>query len=135
MKKICTLIAIVCCLAAKAQITKDSLLKVMTTEACEELGKKDLSKIDAKNLESEMGMLLAPTMMNHVEDIERIYGGGLTDQEAMKKMGMDLGMRLATKCPKFMEISMQAMGAGNKSLEGKIKKIEPEEIWKIECTM
>jgi hypothetical protein len=59
MKKVLTLIAIVCCFAAKAQITKDSLLKVMTAEACEELNKKDLSKIDAKNLEAEMGMIFA----------------------------------------------------------------------------
>ncbi len=121
MRKILTLIAIVCCFATNAQITKDSLLKVMTTEACEELNKKDLSKIDAKNLESEMGMLLAPAMMGHLEDIERIYGGGMTDQDAMKKMGMDLGMRLATKCPKFMELSMQAMSSGNKSALPKAK--------------
>jgi hypothetical protein len=125
MRKTLTLIAIVCCFDTNAQITKDSLLKVMTTEACEELNKKDLTKIDAKNLESEMGMLLAPAMMSHLEDIERIYGGGMTDQDAMKKMGMDLGMKLATKCPKFMELSMQAMGGGNQSLEAKIKKINP----------
>jgi hypothetical protein len=124
MKKILTLIAIITCFTAKAQITKDSLLKVMTTEACEELNKKDLTKIDAKNLESEMGMLLAPAMMSHLEDIERIYGGGITDQDAMKKMGMDLGMKLATKCPKFMELSMQAMSGGNKSMGAKTKKLE-----------
>jgi hypothetical protein len=121
MKKILTLVAIIYCFAAKAQITKDSLLKVMTTEACEELNKKDLTKIDAKNLEAEMGMLLAPAMMGHLEDIERIYGGGMTDQDAMKKMGMDLGMRLATKCPKFMELSMQAMSNGTKPSASKIK--------------
>jgi hypothetical protein len=121
MKKFLTLIAIIVCFAANAQITKDSLLKVMTTEACEELNKKDLTKIDGKNLESEMGMLLAPAMMSHLEDIERIYGGGMTDQDAMKKMGMDLGMRLATKCPKFMELSMQAMSNGNKSALPKVK--------------
>jgi hypothetical protein len=121
MKKILTLIAIIICFTTNAQITKDSLLKVMTNEACEELNKKDLTKIDAKNLEAEMSMLLAPAMMSHLEDIERIYGGGMTDQDAMKKMGMDLGMRLATKCPKFMELSMQAMSNGNKSAASKIK--------------
>jgi hypothetical protein len=124
MKKILTLIAIIFWFAADAQITKDSLLKVMTNEACEELNKKDLTKIDAKNLEAEMGMLLAPAMMSHLEDIERIYGGDMTDQDAMKKMGTDLGMRLATKCPKFMELSMQAMSSGNKSFESKIKKLD-----------
>jgi hypothetical protein len=111
-----TLIAIIACFSAHAQITKDSLLKVMSVEACEELGKKDLSKIDAKNLESELGMLLAPTMMSHLEDIERVYGGGMQDQDAMKKMGMDLGMKLATTCPKFIEISMQAAN-GNERIK------------------
>ncbi len=121
MKKIITLFAILACFTAHAQITKDSLLKVMTAEACEELNKKDLSKIDAKNLEAEMGMLLTPAMMSHLDDIERVYGAGITDQDVMKKMGMDLGMRLATKCPKFMELSMQAMSNGTKSSNPKVK--------------
>jgi hypothetical protein len=124
MKKMFTLLVIVISVNANAQITKDSLLKVMSSEACEELSKKDLSKVDPKNLESEIGMLLSPTMMSHLDDIERIYGGGMQDQDAMKKMGMDLGMRLATSCPKFIEISMQAANGDEKikkAIENKMK--------------
>lgn len=121
MKKILTLVCIIACFAAKAQITKDSLLKVMSNEACEEFSKKDFSTIDKKNLETEMGMLLAPAMMSHLDDIERIYGGGMTDPDAMRKMGMDLSMKLASTCPKFIEFSMKMAGKSRED-DPKVKK-------------
>ncbi len=117
MKKILTLVAILHCFAVDAQMSKDSLIQIMTKEACEELNNKDLSNINGKNFEAEIGMLLVPTMMNHLDDIERIYGGGMEDQEAMKKMGADLGMRLTIKCPKFMEMTMSALKGGKNPIE------------------
>ncbi len=121
MKKILTLIAIISCFTTNAQITKDSLLKVMSNEACEEFAKKDFTTIDKKNLETEMGMLLAPAMMTHLDDIERIYGGGMTDPDAMRKMGMDLSMKLASTCPKFIEFSMKMAGKSGED-DSKVKK-------------
>ncbi len=121
MKKILTLIAIITCFTTNAQITKDSLLKVMSNEACEEFAKKDFTTIDKKNLETEMGMLLAPAMMTHLDDIERLYGGGMTDPDAMRKMGMDLSMKLASTCPKFIEFSMKMAGKSGED-GSKVKK-------------
>lgn len=126
MKKILTLVAILNCFAAEAQMSKDSLIQIMTKEACEELNNKDLSNINGKNFEAEIGMLLVPTMMNHLDDIERIYGGGMEDQEAMKKMGADLGMRLTIKCPKFMEMTMSALKGGKNPIEPNSNKSAPK---------
>lgn len=127
MKKILTLVAIIACFTTKAQITKDSLLKVMSNEACEEFAKKDFSTIDKKNLETEMGMLLAPAMMSHLDDIERIYGGGMTDPDAMRKMGMDLSMKLASTCPKFIEFSMKMAGK-SKEDNSKVKNENTSDV-------
>ncbi len=126
MKKILTLVAILYCFAADAQMSKDSLIQIMSKEACEELNNKDLSNIDGKNFEAEIGMLLLPTMMKHVDEIERIYGGGMEDQEAMKKMGTDLGMRLTIKCPKFMEMTMSALKGGKNPIEPNSNKSAPK---------
>ncbi len=126
MKKILTLVAILYCFAAEAQMSKDSLIQIMTKEACEELNNKDLSNINGKNFEAEIGMLLVPTMMNHLDDIERIYGGGMEDQEAMKKMGADLGMKLTIKCPKFMEMTMNALKGGKSPIEPSSNKSAPK---------
>jgi hypothetical protein len=110
MKKIILAVAVLFTISAKAQITKDSLLKVMSKEACEDLNKKDLSKVDASNIESEFSMILMPTLMSHTAEIESVYGGGMTDEATMKKLGTDLSLKLAFSCPKFMELSMKMMG-------------------------
>ena len=110
MKKIIVLAALAISINGYTQITKDSLLNMMVKEACADLDKKDLSKIDKANIQNEIGMLLMPTFMNHSSEIEAVYGGGMSDMETMQKMGMDLGMKLSTKCPKFIELSMAMAG-------------------------
>jgi hypothetical protein len=124
MKKILTLVAIITCFTTNAQITKDSLLKVLSKEACEEVNKKDLNTLDKNNAQAEISMLLAPVMMNHLDDIQTVYGGSITDQNTMTKLGMDLSMKLATTCPKFVELSLKMASADG--MEDKIKKMNTQ---------
>jgi hypothetical protein len=109
MKNILLVVAVGFCITAQAQMTKDSLLKIMSKEACEDISKKDLSKINAKNAQTEISMMLMPTMTKYMTDIQRVYGD-ITNQTTMRKMGTDLGMKLVTDCPKFMEFSMKMAG-------------------------
>ena len=106
MKKILFVLTLITSLSANAQMSKDSLLSIMAKEACADIEKKDLSKIDKKNLDTEIGMMLMPTFMNHASEIEQVYGGNISDASAMQKMGMDLGMKLTQKCPKFLDFYM-----------------------------
>jgi hypothetical protein len=124
MKKILTVTALLCCFAASAQITKDSLLKVMSKEACDLVNKKDLNTIDKNNAQSEISLLIAPVMMNHLDDIQTIYGGSITDQYVMSKLGMDLSMKLTTSCSKFVELTLKL--ASSDGMQEKIKKINNE---------
>ncbi len=106
MKKIITILLTICSINLFAQTAKDSLLKVMSNEVCDEFNKKDISTFKGENVEKELGMLMMPSIMNHISAIETIYGGGVDDEKAMNKLGMDLGMRLVGNCPKFMEFSV-----------------------------
>jgi hypothetical protein len=124
MKKTLTLLAIIACFTTNAQMTKDSLLKVLSKEACEEVNKKDLSTLNKSNAQAEISMLLAPVMMGHLDDIQTVYGGSITDQNTMTKLGMDLSMKLATTCPKFVELSLKMAPADG--MEDKIKKMKPQ---------
>jgi hypothetical protein len=126
MKKIILIASLLFSIGASAQKSKDSLLNVMAKEACDDMDKKDFSKMDSKNMQTEIGMMLMPTFMSHASEIEELYGGGITDGDAMKKIGMELGMRLVQKCPKFMELSMKM--AGNKMDAKAAKKERIEEI-------
>ncbi len=114
MKNILFVLAISLSFSAAAQMSKDSLLKIMSKEACDDISKKDLSKVTAKNAQTEISMMLMPTMTKHMADIQKVYGN-ITDQKVMQKMGTDLGMKLVTDCPKFMEFSMKMAGSANEA--------------------
>jgi hypothetical protein len=124
MKNIFLLIVISFSIRASAQITKDSLLKIMGKEACEDISKKDLSTLNVKNAQSEIMMMLMPTVTKHMTDIQKVYGN-ITDQSIMQKMGTDLGMKLITDCPKFMEFSIKMAGAKENMGETEGVKMPP----------
>jgi hypothetical protein len=124
MKIFFTIVTILCCFTTNAQITKDSLLKIMSKEACDIVSKKDLNTLDKNNAQAEISMLLAPVMMDHLDDIQTVYGGNITDQNTMSKLGMDLSMKLATSCPKFVELSLKM--APTEGMEDKMKKMSTQ---------
>ncbi len=92
-----------------AQITKDSLLTKMANEACIEIKKKDLTKIDKSKFETEVGMLLMPTFTKNMKEIQEVYGNSVMTAEGMQNVGEELGIKLVTNCPEFMKLSLDLM--------------------------
>lgn len=127
MKQCLLVLGIFFTLSAQSQDAKDSLLNAMAKETCAELEKKDLSNITMDNAQTELGMVFMPVLMNYSTDIEKVYGGSVTDMDAMQKLMMDLSVKLAMKCPKFMELNMKMMGKGAGSKGNK----SPERIEEI----
>jgi hypothetical protein len=128
MKKYLIVFGIFLTLNAQAQDAKDSLLNAMAKETCAELEKKDLSNVTMENAQTEIGMIFMPVLMNHSTDIEKVYGGSVADMEAMQKLMMDLSMKLSTKCPKFMEMSLKLAGGRGPAPKGSKSPERIEEI-------
>jgi hypothetical protein len=87
-------------------------LDKMTENACDCALKKDLDKIDASSIELEFGMCIMGAMeVLTQKERDKI---DMTDQKRLRKLGEDIGLRMATKCPKVIML-LAKMSEGGKS--------------------
>jgi hypothetical protein len=127
-------------MGSQAQTSKDSLMKLVTQDVCDELGKKEFKGKNMDELQMEIGMAFMPAMMKHKDALEKAMGGNLNDKEGMEKMAQEIGMRLVTDCPNFLKImsnvDMNAMGKPAKAplsmnetaIKGTLVKVVPGEL-------
>ncbi len=85
-----------------AQVKKDSLLKVMGTEVCAELTKKDLAKLKKDELEMQVGLAFIPSITKYEAELKAVYGENMELDGLMEKVSEDLALRLMTDCPTFL---------------------------------
>ena len=102
---------------AQSQKAKDSLMKIMVAEACEEMKKKDFSSMKKDDLEMEIGLAVIPVFTNHASELKDILDLDITDPENMKEFGEMLGMKLVMECPDFMRVV-----SGSKTFQDEIIK-------------
>jgi hypothetical protein len=119
----------------KAQITKDSLLKAMSKEVCEDVVKKDFKDKTADEIQMQIGLSFIPVMGKYEKELKAVYGDVMAGTDGMEKVGEDLGMRLVLECPAFLQIMASNPGivkkteqvAGN-TITGTLVKIVPGEF-------
>lgn len=105
MKKIVVVLFASIAFGANAQkVIKDSLLKTMCSEMCVELSKKVKSNKKVDNLETEIGLIMLPSISKHSKEIKEIYGTDPFEGNTMEIVGEDLGGKLAVDCPAFIEL-------------------------------
>ncbi|MEJ7625956.1 MAG: hypothetical protein WKF35_03750 [Ferruginibacter sp.] len=109
---------------SQSKMQKDSLMKVMALEACDEVKKKDFSNLKKEDLEMELGLAVVPIFSNHADDIKNIFDFDISESDEMRKFGQELGIKLAVVCPEFIKLF-----ANNKSLlESKVEVKSSETI-------
>jgi hypothetical protein len=91
-------------MGSQAQNSKDSLMKLVTKDVCDELGTKNLTGKGMDELQMEIGMAFMPALMKHKDALEKVMGGNVNDKEGMEKLAQEIGMRLITECPAFLKI-------------------------------
>ncbi len=106
MKKIliCCSILLFSSVCLFAQISKDSLLKLMTKETCTQITNKDFSGKNMDELQMELGLAMMPVVMKYQEELQTAFGISMEDQSGMEKMGMEIGLQLAKDCPAFLKM-------------------------------
>jgi hypothetical protein len=111
-------------------------LDKMTENACDCASKKELDKIDASSIELEFGMCVMGAMEALTQKERDLID--ITDQKRLRKLGEDIGFRMASKCPKIIML-LAKMSEGGKSkssdvpppppppppgkVEGKVKEV------------
>ncbi len=114
MKKIlfCCLALLVITASVNAQVSKDSLLKLMSKETCTEITNKDFSGKNMDELQMELGLAMMPVVLKYQEELQTVFGiSGIEDQSGMEKMGMEIGLQLAKDCPAFLKMFVNNPGA------------------------
>lgn len=89
-----------------SQISKDSLIKLMSNETCEEIGKKDFSNKNMDELQVELGMAMLPIIAKYENELKTVLDVSMDDQKGLENMGRLVGMQLAKDCPAFLKIFM-----------------------------
>jgi len=128
MKKILLTASLFCSLTCFCQtITKETLLKKMSAEICDELAKKVESKKKIDNLETELGLAMLPTVTKYTKEIKEVYKSEPFEGNTMEVVGEDLGGIMATDCPAFVQLLTNNSEAtadlisGNKKSTGSVK--------------
>lgn len=113
------------CTGAGAQVSKDSISRVIAREMCVEFEKKDFSKIKREDLEMEMGMLMLPSITNHQAEIEQAFGvSSIADEGVMEKVGMEIGKNMVLVCPSFAKAFMTMADNDTKKADGAEKELK-----------
>lgn len=101
-----------------APVSKDSLMKLMAKETCEEIAKKDLSNKTMEELEMELGLAMMPVVLKYQEAL-KTSGYDMEDQQGMMNMGKEVGMQLAKDCPAFLKMFVNNPGVLKEALDKK----------------
>lgn len=121
MKKKILVLALTCIgYSAFSQVTKDSLLKKMALEICDEIDEDKLKGKDKEELSMELGMLMLPVFTKYETELKAAYHiEDVSDAEGMEKIGRDLGMKIPLLCPKFIKLITQNNALREEIIESK----------------
>lgn len=135
------LVMVIAAITGQAQNSRDSLMKLVTKDVCDELSAKNLTGKNMDEVQMEMGLAFMPALMKHKDALEKELGGTVTDKSSMEKWGQEIGMLLVTECPAFLKImSSMDPGAmdkptkvpvtigGSATIKGTLLKVVPGEL-------
>ncbi len=88
------------------QISKDSLVSLISSETCRTLEAKDFKNKTKDQLEMELGLAMMPQVANYSDEIKKYYGFDGEDMNKLEELGKDVGMKLAVQCPVFLKMFM-----------------------------
>ncbi|MFY7963695.1 MAG: hypothetical protein ACOVO1_02255 [Chitinophagaceae bacterium] len=107
-----------------AQIKKDSLVKMMSKDVCNEINKKDITGKTIDDFEIEIGMAMIPVFTKYKKEIEEVWGVETLDSESGELIGREIGIQLAADCPSFLQLILNSPDA----LKSAADKKKPKEL-------
>jgi hypothetical protein len=114
-KKICVVITglFVCCatgFSQNNQQAKDSLLKLMSVQVCDEISKINSADLSVESLENAIMMSMMPLITTHQAALEQIMDVNVSDPKSFERFGNELGLELLKSCAAFRDVAMGRTG-------------------------
>ncbi len=105
-----------------------NMIDTITNETCACISNKDLASFDAEKLNLELGFCMIESLNRHPEAGEALEVN-IYDAESMRKLGEQVGTRMAVTCPEVIAkiAAISEEGASNQ-IEGTIAGLEGREF-------
>lgn len=103
----------VCCVTAFSQNNqqaKDSLLKLMSVQVCDEISKISSADLSVESLENAIMMSMMPLITTHQAALEQILDVNVSDPKSFERFGNELGLELLKSCAVFRDVAMGRTG-------------------------
>ncbi|MCZ8353364.1 MAG: hypothetical protein O9340_01430 [Cyclobacteriaceae bacterium] len=124
MKKHILLLTISTAFCVTSLFAQDDMYKVIATETCDCIAKRNLQNPSRQELEMALGLCMLESINKNKVDIE------ITDERAMESYGQQVGIRMAGVCPQVFQAFMneETVNVPEKvallQVTGKVKAIE-----------
>lgn len=88
---------------AQPLVAQEALLDKLADAACECISKKDTESMSNEDLQMQLGFCIMEAVSANQAAFEKEYGAlDPSDQSAMTKLGEQIGMKMAFKCPNII---------------------------------
>jgi hypothetical protein len=109
-----------------SQMTKDSLVKIMADEVCGALSNNE-KESKSESLEEALGTPFMMVFGKYAKEINLVYGFTAMNETNGAKVGKDVGAKLGTDCPAFMNLLLKNVDE-TKELLSRDKKTKETKI-------
>ncbi len=123
-----------CLLLIAGNAAGQELNDILAQETCDCMSEKNVDGMSEEQIQMEFSLCIMTSMGNHQAELEKM-DLDLPDQAAITRLGEQIGLKMATKCPALL-MKMGAMQTEQaqkqmktvSEMEGAIKRIEGEEF-------
>ncbi len=111
---------------------RDSLLKLMSVQVCDEMNKANLTDLSPASLENALMMSMIPVITQHQSALEQVLDVNVSDPQSFEKFGNALGIELLRSCAVFrdaaiagsVESKSESTPSDTKTVSGKLLKVQ-----------
>lgn len=122
-------------LTVNALVAQDVMDKI-TERTCDCISKKDFSKLSSKDdIQTEAGLCILSAYSEYEPELPKKMKVDFKDQKGLEKLGTEIGIRMATKCPnslmalagEVMQDKKEALNSTSQtSVTGTIKSVKAD---------
>jgi hypothetical protein len=116
-------------------LSAQDLLDKLAEASCDCISKKDTDSMSSDDLQMQMGFCIMEAVSKYPAEFEKEYGDlNPGDQQAMTKLGEDIGMRMAAKCPAILmkiatvETQANVQTSTQSTISGTLKAVEGDDF-------
>ncbi len=122
-------------------LSAQDLMDKLADASCECISRQDVDNMTQEQLQMQLGFCIMEAVGKYPEEFQKEYGNlNPSDQAAMNKLGEQIGMKMAFKCPTVLmkvadvQTQVQTAPAALQVLTGTVKSIEGEEFATVTLT-